>query len=216
MLFATLCLEILKTLKSAWMFPSSVSSPFPNVVPIVDRDSGINMSLPLQADAAISHESHLEAYAFLHCEQLRTERIKIDLGALKQWGKANAKHILAVEPSTKKYGFFIVTAIHRVRECQLKCWMRHAKIISPSLSVSPSTVPLTGSLEASRLVDASQSGWIIRPSEDDLLQVCAPYSSFADYLFADPEYIVFIEGFHFASYAYGLVTKITEDVSWIF
>ena len=120
-------------------------------------------------EAALSTTSHSEASAFLHCEQLTSERIKTEFDAFKKWGKSNTKHILATEPATKEYGFFIVTATHCVKGCLLKCWSKTTKSVSPNLSVNTSFFPVAPTqLGGKSATGRTNSGWVTRPNDDDL------------------------------------------------
>lgn len=172
------------------------------------------MAIPAQVEAVIERGKRRQAFAFLHCDRLRSDRIKVDFLALKEWGKENARHILAAEPATREFGFFVVTAIHRVEGCQLKCWTNETRSIAPKVGAGASMIPVSGEAGVNHVTDVSYSGWVVRPSADDLSLVnflCVE----ANDMFANPEYIVFVEGFHFASYAYGLYTYLQEDV-WNF
>ena len=126
------------------------------------------MAIPAQVEAVIERGKRRQACAFLHCDRLRSNRIKVDFLALKEWGKENAKHILAAEPATKEYGFFVVTAIHRVESCQLKCWTNQTRSIAPKVSAGASIIPVGGEVGVNHVTDVSYGGWVVRPSADDL------------------------------------------------
>lgn len=95
--------------------------------------------------------------ALLICGDHTREGIERNIGEMKEWGKANAKHILRLEKETKKYGFFIVTATRRTKRYLLKCWSSVVQSDDERRNISPSSL--------------DNSGWIVPP--EDRAQVCS-------------------------------------------
>jgi hypothetical protein len=121
----------------------------------------------VRVEAAVRKTNHSGAGAYLYCEKLMCKRIQGDLSAMKEWGKRNANAILRMAPATKKYGFFVMTAIHSVEACQLKCWSQTMKSLSPNLSVTTSLVPIGSVFEGQHGTSGTSSGWVTRPNDDE-------------------------------------------------
>lgn len=117
----------------------------------------------------IQWKRNSQAAAYLHCEELRSIRMRDEHVALTKWGKANASNILKTKPETRKRGFFIVTAIHYAKSSQLSCWQKTTRDISGDLSGNLSFVPVQPDVGGSNFAGAVHSGWLSRPSDGMVL-----------------------------------------------
>lgn len=113
-------------------------------------------------------DSRTKGAAVLQCGPIIWEHLATEVGALKQWGKDNAKHILEKEALTREHGFFIVTATRKTNWCKLKCLSKNTKTTTPTFSAGlPYTGPQIGATTEVQSDKTLSAGWIIRPANDE-------------------------------------------------
>jgi hypothetical protein len=89
--------------------------------------------------------------AFLSCGDHTRIGFERNIGELREWGKTNSRNIFHLEKQTKKFGFFIVTAIRHTKRYQLKCWPTITQSETEMLNISS-----TG---------FGSFGWVVPPAD---------------------------------------------------
>jgi len=124
----------------------------------IDASAGGN-SGPAEATITFSLESSTKNGAVLLCntpvfrEGLRDEEI------LRQWGKENAKAILANRPDVKQYGFYVTKAIWATEDVWINAWTNSERAVSIGFEVRATSA---GELAPKVQYSKSQSagGWV--------------------------------------------------------
>jgi hypothetical protein len=103
------------------------------------------------------------------CDPITKEWIEQGVTKLKEWGYAQAKVILSTEKETRKYGYFVVTGVHRTSRCLLHCWTDYHKSMSKNFGFSNSPSFVSAKLEGTTRRGRAHSGWVKCPNEDHLV-----------------------------------------------
>jgi len=123
---------------------------------------------PVTAGFSVDGLRDVECVAVLKCGPIIKEYLQSGISDLKTWGKDSAKYILEKEPLTRKYGFFIVTAMRKTNYCEILCTAKHSYKCSPAVSAG---IPAAG-LEAAVHIDLDNKltpGWIRRPVDNTVV-----------------------------------------------
>src|ERR1700731_94058 len=121
---------------------------------------------PASIGPALEYSSHSGDGALLLCDPITKEWIEQGVTKLKDWGYSQAREILRTEKQTRKYGYFVVTGVHRTSRCLIHCWADHHKSFSNSLGFSTSPSFVSARIEGTTGKEGSHIGWVKCPDKD--------------------------------------------------
>ena len=124
--------------------------------------------IPAAVDSTLISTTVLDEAASLICDSLTTDWISLGHYALRKWGKKNRAEIVELEKEIKRYGYFIVMAIHSTKRCHIKYWSNRSRQVSVTAGLSTELLDVASAqVGGTQTVSEGLSNWISCPDKDE-------------------------------------------------